>query len=156
MALIQKDPIARPGQSLETGLGEADEFFRVLGRTLAPMLLSAHTLKALAEISAKEGSVAPHILVELASRTEHLNTTAYRERRREYRDTPLETLPPELIRSRIFDTSEAAAFCGFSVAHWRRLYRTRKVPKPIQLSTRKLGWRAGDLIDWLQSRLDSS
>jgi predicted DNA-binding transcriptional regulator AlpA len=68
----------------------------------------------------------------------------------------LADLSHEIAQHRILATGEAAAFCGFSVAHWRRLYRTQKVPKPIQLSTRKLGWRVGDLISWLQARVDSS
>jgi predicted DNA-binding transcriptional regulator AlpA len=58
-------------------------------------------------------------------------------------------LPTEIVRSRVLDTAEAAAFCNFSVPHWRRLYRARKVPPPMRLSTRKYGWRLGDLVDWI-------
>jgi predicted DNA-binding transcriptional regulator AlpA len=77
-------------------------------------------------------------------------------RGREKMTDKLENLPPEFTWHRVLDTTEAAAFCRFSVPHWRRLYRKGKVPKPLRLSTRKLGWRAGDLISWLQTRLDSS
>ncbi|WP_457091745.1 helix-turn-helix transcriptional regulator [Microvirga sp. P5_D2] len=53
---------------------------------------------------------------------------------------------------KVMNTAEAAAFLGFSVPHFRRLYRSGSVPLPIQLSTRKLGWRTGDLIDWVTAR----
>jgi predicted DNA-binding transcriptional regulator AlpA len=67
----------------------------------------------------------------------------------------LATLPTEIAWHRILDTAEAAEFCGFSVPHWRRLYRSGRAPPPIRLSTRKLGWRAGDLIIWLQAHYPS-
>src|SRR5215208_3708580 len=153
MTVIRRDLIA---DSPQAGIVESDEFFRVLGRALAPALFSAHSCKTLSEPSAEDRRIAAHLLTQLVSRADHLATTAERELRFKHRGRVPETLSPELMRSRILDTSEAAAFCGFSVAHWRRLYRNRKVPKPVPLSTRKLGWRVGDLIDWLQSRLDSS
>jgi len=63
-----------------------------------------------------------------------------------------DNLPAEILRNQIRDSAESAAFLGFSVPHFRRLYRSGRVPAPIQLSTRKLGWRTGDLIDWITSR----
>ena len=62
------------------------------------------------------------------------------------------TLVPEVLRHRVLSTADAAAFLNFSVPHFRRLYRNGVVPAPIQLSTRKLGWRTGDLIDWVAAR----
>jgi predicted DNA-binding transcriptional regulator AlpA len=56
---------------------------------------------------------------------------------------------PDITRHKVLNTAEAAAFLNFSVPHFRRLYRSGGVPAPIQLSTRKLGWRTGDLIDWV-------
>ncbi len=64
----------------------------------------------------------------------------------------LEPLPHSIARHRVLDTTEAAGFCKFSVAHWRRLYRAGKAPTPVRLSTRKYGWRIGDLIDWIDAR----
>ncbi len=61
-------------------------------------------------------------------------------------------LPLDLARHRVLDTAESAAFCKLSVPHWRRLYRTGQVPRPLKHGTRKLGWRTGDLIDWLGDR----
>ena len=67
----------------------------------------------------------------------------------------LQALPLPIVLNRVIATTEAAAFCGFSVPHWRRLYRSGRAPPPIRLSTRKLGWRIGDLIIWLQAHSPS-
>ena len=96
------------------------------------------------------------IIGVLAAEAEHGAIVAFRQHASVERLGELIRIPPDIAQHSILDTAEASAFCGFSVAHWRRLYRTGKVPKPIQLSTRKLGWRAGDLVDWLQTRVDSS
>jgi predicted DNA-binding transcriptional regulator AlpA len=66
---------------------------------------------------------------------------------------PVSQLPAELIRHKVLNTAQSAEFCNISIPHWRRLYHTGKAPSPLQLSTRKLGWRASDLIDWLASRV---
>jgi predicted DNA-binding transcriptional regulator AlpA len=63
----------------------------------------------------------------------------------------LSNLPPEIARHRVIGTADSAAFAGFSTVHWRRLYKAGLAPKPVQLGGRKLGWRVGDLIDWLAS-----
>jgi len=64
----------------------------------------------------------------------------------------LADLPSDLGRSRILDAAMASAFWGVSLPHWRRLYRTGKVPRPIKVGERKLGWRIGDLADALAVR----
>jgi predicted DNA-binding transcriptional regulator AlpA len=61
----------------------------------------------------------------------------------------LDHLPPDVTRHRILSTAEAAQFCRISVPHWRRLYRTGKVPKPIRLGTRKYGWKLSALLELL-------
>lgn len=61
-------------------------------------------------------------------------------------------LPTELTPYRILNSAQAAQFWGVSVPHWRRLYRNHKVPVPIKIGDRKLGWRARDLIDGLKVR----
>jgi predicted DNA-binding transcriptional regulator AlpA len=66
--------------------------------------------------------------------------------------TILEQLPADLARHRVLDSRESAAFCGISIPHWRRLYRAGKAPRPLQLGTRKYGWRIGDLVDWIEAR----
>ena len=64
----------------------------------------------------------------------------------------LDNLPPEMARTRVVGAAEAAAFCGFSVHHWRRLNRAGKVPKPVRLSGSKLGWQQGALVDFITQR----
>jgi predicted DNA-binding transcriptional regulator AlpA len=63
-------------------------------------------------------------------------------------------LPTEIARHRVLDTNKACEFVSISVPHWRRMYRAtpRQTPAPIELGPRKLGWRVGDLIDWLAAR----
>ena len=64
----------------------------------------------------------------------------------------LDSLPPDMARTRVVSSAEAAAFCGFSVHHWRRLNRAGKVPKPVRLSGSKLGWQQGALVDFITQR----
>jgi predicted DNA-binding transcriptional regulator AlpA len=66
------------------------------------------------------------------------------------------TLPPEIERNRMLDSAQASAFWGVSRSHWRRLYRARRVPMPIKVGERKLGWRASDLIDGLAKRAEAA
>jgi predicted DNA-binding transcriptional regulator AlpA len=65
------------------------------------------------------------------------------------------TLPPEAERNRILDSAQASTFWGVSRSHWRRLYQSRRVPTPIKIGERKLGWRVGDLIDGLNERANA-
>jgi predicted DNA-binding transcriptional regulator AlpA len=62
----------------------------------------------------------------------------------------LAELPPEAIKGRILNSGQAAQYWGVSVAHWRRLYRSGKVPAPIAIGIRKKGWR----LDTLSAALD--
>jgi predicted DNA-binding transcriptional regulator AlpA len=64
----------------------------------------------------------------------------------------LANLPSDLGRNRILDAATASEFWGVSLAHWRRMYRTGAVPKPIKVGERKLGWRVGALADALNAR----
>jgi predicted DNA-binding transcriptional regulator AlpA len=61
----------------------------------------------------------------------------------------------EIERHRILDSMQASAFWGVSRSHWRRLYQSRRVPTPIKIGERKLGWRVGDLIDGLNERANA-
>jgi prophage regulatory protein len=62
-------------------------------------------------------------------------------------------LPEELARRRVLTTRRAAAFVGRSVVHWRRLHLEGKTPKPIRLGVRAMGWRIGDLVDWMDQKM---
>jgi predicted DNA-binding transcriptional regulator AlpA len=61
-------------------------------------------------------------------------------------------LPPSLEAARIVSAAQAAAYWGVSLPHWRRLYRTGRVPGPLKIGERKLGWRAGDLLAAIEAR----
>lgn len=63
-----------------------------------------------------------------------------------------ESIPNDLNRSRVLDSRQAADLCGFSLVHFRRLYRSGTLPRPLRLSARKLGWRTGDLLDFLDAK----
>jgi predicted DNA-binding transcriptional regulator AlpA len=64
----------------------------------------------------------------------------------------IENLPADVARHRVFDTRQTCEFVAISIPHWRRLYRAGTAPAPIMLGARKLGWRCGNLIDWLDRR----
>jgi len=62
-------------------------------------------------------------------------------------------LPPQLEAARVVSAAQAAAYWGVSLPHWRRLYRAGRVPRPIKVGERKLGWRSGDLLAAIEARL---
>jgi predicted DNA-binding transcriptional regulator AlpA len=64
----------------------------------------------------------------------------------------LADLPPELARHRVLDAAQSADFVGLSVSHWRRIVRAKQAPQPVQLTERRIGWRAGDLVAWLAEK----
>lgn len=64
----------------------------------------------------------------------------------------LETLPPDIARRRILKARDAAAFCGLAVSTFRRMQTAGTIPAPIALSERRIGFRIGDLIDFLDCR----
>jgi predicted DNA-binding transcriptional regulator AlpA len=66
--------------------------------------------------------------------------------------TTLQNLPKDLNRERLLGTEQTAEFLGFSVPHFRRLYKAEKVPAPIKIGERKYGWRLGVLIDFLEDK----
>lgn len=93
-------------------------------------------------------------------RTPNTRVMATRESRAEQRKAEvaavLGNLPSDLGRNRILDAAAASAFWGVSLPHWRRLYRAGKVPHPIKIGERKLGWRIGTLADALEARASAA
>ena len=71
-------------------------------------------------------------------------------------DVPPVIIPAELQRDRLLDSEQAALFLGFSLAHFRRLYRNGVVPTPIRIGERKLAWRAGALADFVAAKESSA
>jgi prophage regulatory protein len=61
----------------------------------------------------------------------------------------LANIPSDLSRDRLLDTGQTAEFLSISIPHLRRLYRAKKVPEPIKIGERKIGWRLGVLIDFV-------
>jgi prophage regulatory protein len=61
-------------------------------------------------------------------------------------------LSADLAADRVIGTIEAAAFCNFSVSHFRHLIRTGRAPQPIRLSERKLGFSIRALKAWVADR----
>jgi predicted DNA-binding transcriptional regulator AlpA len=66
----------------------------------------------------------------------------------------LSELPPELGRHRVLNTNETCQFVNVSAPNWRRLVRNGVAPQPIRVGTRKVGWRIGELINWLEARAE--
>jgi prophage regulatory protein len=64
----------------------------------------------------------------------------------------LANIPSDLSRDRLLGSGQSAEFLGLSVAHFRRLYRTNKVPAPIRIGERKYAWRLGILIDFVAAK----
>ena len=56
------------------------------------------------------------------------------------------------VEHRVITEDQAARYCGLSVVHFRRLRKTEKGPRYVQLGVRRIGYRIGDLLAWLEDR----
>ena len=54
------------------------------------------------------------------------------------RNPEITKLPPDPF----YGSAEAAAYFGYSLSHFRALVRAGKLPQPVRIAGRKLGWRA--------------
>ncbi len=61
-------------------------------------------------------------------------------------------IPLGLNGSRIVSARQAAELFGISLATFRRLHWSGKLPAAIHLSERRIGWRIADLHSWIASR----
>lgn len=64
----------------------------------------------------------------------------------------LVNISSDLGRQRVISSKEAATFIGLSVPTLRRMMDRKALPSPIRLSDRRIGFRIGDLIDFLDCR----
>lgn len=64
----------------------------------------------------------------------------------------LARLPPSVTDNRILKTDETAALAGYSVPHWREMYRDGRAPAPIRLSARRYGWKVSTILAWLDEK----
>ena len=67
-----------------------------------------------------------------------------------------ETLPAYLNRHRILSLRQTASLYDISVVHLRRLIKGKKVPEPIRIGERKLGFVAGVVLDDIARRTSSA
>ena len=56
------------------------------------------------------------------------------------------------VEHRVITETEAARYCGLSVVHFRRLRKNENGPRFVQLGVRRIGYRIGDLVSWLDDR----
>ena len=61
-------------------------------------------------------------------------------------------LPPDLYSNRLIDAATVAQTLGYSLAHFRRLYRAGKITAPVKINGRKVGWPASALQSLLTSK----
>ena len=61
-------------------------------------------------------------------------------------------LPANLTLERILSVAQGAQLYGISIATFRRLKRAGKLPPPLQLSERRIGWRVRDLVEHLNAQ----
>jgi excisionase family DNA binding protein len=62
-------------------------------------------------------------------------------------------LPNGLSHQQILTVAQTATLLGVSVPTVRRLRKAKKLPAPIRLSERRIGWRAGDLIEHIAAAI---
>jgi predicted DNA-binding transcriptional regulator AlpA len=61
-------------------------------------------------------------------------------------------LPDAFNNARILSAKQMAELWGVSLSTLRRLHSRGRLPPAIQLSERRIGWRAGDALAALASR----
>ena len=59
-------------------------------------------------------------------------------------------------RHRVISEALAAEFVGVSLVHFRRLRRQSKGPRFVRLGERRLGYRLGDVVDWIDEHLSNA
>jgi len=57
---------------------------------------------------------------------------------------------------RVISETIAADLVGVSLVHFRRLRRQSKGPRFVRLGERRLGYRLGDVVDWIDEHLSNA
>ena len=57
---------------------------------------------------------------------------------------------------RVISEALAAELVGLSLVHFRRLRRQSKGPRFVRLGKHRLGYRLGDVVDWIDARLSDA
>lgn len=68
----------------------------------------------------------------------------------------LQSLPEHAQRERIIDRRYLPPIVLLSEPQIDRKVKSGDFPPPIRLSERRVGWRLGDVLDWLASRQKAS
>jgi predicted DNA-binding transcriptional regulator AlpA len=61
-----------------------------------------------------------------------------------------------LERRRVIVKAAAADLAALSLPHFRRLRRANQGPRFVRLGERRIGYRVGDVLDWIDARLSDS
>ena len=67
-----------------------------------------------------------------------------------------DTLQAIIEHRRVISEARAAELAGVSLVHFRRLRRQSKGPRFVRLGERRLGYRLGDVFDWIDERLSDA
>ena len=59
-------------------------------------------------------------------------------------------------RHRVISEARAAELAGVSLVHFRRLRRQSQGPRFVRLGERRLGYRLGDVLAWIDERLSDA
>lgn len=59
--------------------------------------------------------------------------------------------PSRLPPDRFYGSEETAAYFGYSLRHFMDLVRAGKLPQPVRLNGRKLGWRESLLREFAEA-----
>lgn len=57
-----------------------------------------------------------------------------------------------IARERMLNRHELQQLVGYSHMHILRLEKDGRFPRRIQIGENRVGWRLGDILDWIESR----
>jgi predicted DNA-binding transcriptional regulator AlpA len=63
-----------------------------------------------------------------------------------------DSLPESLESKRILNARQASKLLGVSLSTFRRQHWSKKLPPAIEVGERRLGWRADDLLAFMERR----
>lgn len=61
-------------------------------------------------------------------------------------------LNDQVARLRIVNKKELKELVGYSDVHILRLEKAGKFPRRVQIGENRVGWRLGDILDWLDAK----
>lgn len=61
-----------------------------------------------------------------------------------------------ITQRRVVSEGHAAELVGLSLGHFRRLRRQSNGPRFVRLGERRLGYRLGDVFEWIDKRLSDA